>query len=99
MSEQRYDELRSRLSELWDIAKLGGLAAWDQQTMMPPTGAVVRAEMPGTVSPLAHERLVSDELGELLEELRHYEESLEFDPAQASLIRVARRDRNKEVKV
>src|SRR5262245_35371692 len=99
MSEARYAELRSRLAEIWDLGKLGGLAAWDQQAMMPPAGAAVRAEQLATVSRLVHERVVAEELGELLEELRPYEESLDYDSDEASLIRVTRRDRDKELKV
>jgi carboxypeptidase Taq len=99
VSEERYAELRDRLGELWDLAKLGGLAAWDQQAMMPPAGGPVRAAGLGTISKVVHERFVSEELGELLEELRPYEESLDFDSDEASLIRVARRDRDKEMNV
>lgn len=99
MTEDRYQELRGRLSELWDLAKLGGLAAWDQQAMMPPAGGPVRAQQLATVSKLIHERVVSEELGELLEELRPYEESLDYDSDEASLIRVTRADRDKEVNV
>ena len=66
---------------------------------MPPAGGPVRADALGTISKVVHERLVSEELGELLEELRPYEESLDFDSDEASLIRVARRDRDKEVNV
>ena len=99
MSEERYTELKARLSELWDLAKLGGLAGWDQQAMMPPAGAAVRAEMLATISKVVHERLVSEELGERLEELAPYEESLDYDSDEASLIRVTRRDRDKELKV
>ncbi|HEV8099808.1 MAG TPA: hypothetical protein VGP56_11695, partial [Gaiellaceae bacterium] len=99
MSEARYVELRDQLSELWDLAKLGALAGWDQQTMMPPQGAAVRARQFATISKVVHEQVVSEELGELLEELRPYEESLDYDSDEASLIRVARRDREKEVNV
>ncbi len=99
MGEDRYAELRARLCELWDLVKLSGLAAWDQQTMMPPRGGGVRAHQLATVSKLVHDRLVSDEIGALLEELRPYEESLGYDSDAASLIRVARRDRDKELRV
>ena len=99
LSAARYEELRDRLSELWDLVKLGGLAGWDQQTMMPPQGAAVRARQFATISKIVHEQVVSEELGELLEELRPYEESLDYDSDEASLIRVARRDREKEVNV
>jgi carboxypeptidase Taq len=99
VSEERYAELRSRLGEMWDLAKLAYLASWDQQTMMPPQGAGVRAHQLATASKTVHDRLVSEELGELLEELRSYEESFDYDSDEASLIRVARRDREKELRV
>jgi carboxypeptidase Taq len=95
----RYDALRSYLAETWDLVKLGGLAAWDQQTMMPPRGAGVRASHLATVTKLVHERVVADELGELLDELRPYEESLDYDSDEASLVRVTRTDREKELRV
>jgi carboxypeptidase Taq len=99
VSELQYAALRDYLAEIWDLAKLGGIAAWDQQTMMPPAGASVRAHQLATVSKVVHERMVSEELGRLLEDLRAYEESLEYDSDEASLIRVTRRDRDKEVQV
>src|SRR5689334_20747017 len=99
MSEARYAELHERLGTLWDLVKLGQLAGWDQQTMMPPAGAGGRAGHLATVSKLVHEQLVSDEIGELLEELAPYEQSLDYDSDEASLIRVTRRDREKELKV
>src|ERR671933_3086904 len=45
------------------------------------------------------ERLVSDELGRLLEELRGEEESLPHESDEASLIRVARREHEKASRV
>jgi carboxypeptidase Taq len=99
VSDARYAALRDELGGLWDLVKLGGLAGWDQQAMMPPAGAAVRAELLTTVSKVVHERLVSEQLGELLEELAPYEQSLDYDSDEASLIRVTRRDRDKEVKV
>ena len=97
--DKRYAELKQRLAEIWDLAKAAALLAWDQQTMMPPQGAAVRAEHLGTVVKVAHERFVSPEIGRLLEELRDYEESQPFESDDASLIRVTRRDWEKEHKV
>jgi carboxypeptidase Taq len=99
VSNAQYQQLRDHLGQLWDLVKLGSLGAWDQQTMMPPPGAAVRAHQLATVSKLVHDLLVSDELGTLLEELRPYEESLDYDSHEASLIRVTRRDREKELRV
>ena len=99
MRGDRYAELRDYLAETWDLVEVGGLAGWDQQAMMPPAGGAVRAQQLATVSKLVHGRMVSEELGELLEELRPYEESLDYDSDEASLIRVTRRDRDKELRV
>jgi carboxypeptidase Taq len=99
VSDARYAQLRERLGHLWDIVKLTGLADWDQQTMMPPAGASVRAYQLATGSKLVHDLMVADELGKLLEEIRPYEESLDYDSDEASLIRWTRRDREKELRV
>jgi carboxypeptidase Taq len=99
MAEPLYDELLARAGELNDVVKLASLASWDQQTMMPPGGAAARARARATVSKLAHGLVVDDELGRLLDGLQTYEDS--FDPAsnEASLIRLMRRERAKELRV
>ena len=91
-AQSQYEQLKQRLAEIWDLGKAAGLMSWDQQTMMPPRGAPVRAEQLGTLSKIAHERFVSDEIGRLLDDLRGYEESLPFESDEASLIRTTRRD-------
>lgn len=62
---------------------------------MPARGCEGRAEQLATLDRLAHQRLASDELARLLEELRPYEDSLPPDSDEASLVRVARRDHEK----
>jgi len=94
-----YETLRTKLGEIHDIAKSASLLGWDQQVLMPSRGAEARAHQLGTLGKLAHELFVSDEIGSLLEELRSYEESLEHDSLDASLLRVARRDYEKAVRV
>jgi carboxypeptidase Taq len=95
----RFDELRRRLGEVEDLRKARQLLQWDLETMMPPAGADVRAEQLGTLARLAHELFVSEELGELLEELRPHEQSLPYDSDEASLVRVARRDYERERRI
>jgi carboxypeptidase Taq len=73
--------------------------SWDQKVMMPPLGNPARAEMIATVGRIAHERFVDDEIGRLLERLRPYEESLDYESDDASLIRVTRRDWEKQRRV
>ena len=90
-----YDAFAGRIGEFWDLFKVYWLLGWDQRTMMPPGGAAARADQLGTVTRVMYERLTSDEVGELLEELRDYEESLDYDSDEASLIRFARREHDK----
>ena len=93
------DVLKEKLATVDDLRKAAALLAWDQQTQMPPLGAEARANHLATVGRLAHEAFVSEEIGSLLEELRGYEESVDYDSDEASLIRVTRRDYEKAVRV
>lgn len=89
-------ELKNRLNEIADLTKVGAVLSWDQQTMMAPKGAAIRAEQMATLGKIAHEKFTSDEIGKLLEDLRDYEASLPYDSDEASLIRVARQDYQKQ---
>jgi carboxypeptidase Taq len=97
--QESFLELKRRLSEVNDLAKAQSLLMWDQRTMMPPQGGPVRAEQLATLSGLAHDRFTSDEIGALLETLSDYESSLPQESDEASLIRVARRDYDRERRV
>jgi carboxypeptidase Taq len=88
--------LRERLAEISDIQRSVGLLFWDQRVMMPPLGTAARVNSVATLGRIAHDRFVDDEIGSLLERLRPLEESLEHDSDDASLIRVTRRDWEKE---
>ena len=91
--------LRERLAEIADIARAAGVLSWDQKVTMPPGGHPARAEALATLSRIAHEKMVDDEIGRLLDRLRPLEESLEYDSDDASLIRVTRRDWEKQRRV
>jgi carboxypeptidase Taq len=91
--------LRERLAEVSDLGRAAGLLFWDQKVVMPPRGNPARAETNAPVGRNAHERFVDDEIGRLLDRLRPYEESLDYDSDDASLIRVARRDWEKQRRV
>jgi carboxypeptidase Taq len=93
------EELRARLGEIEDVRAATGLLEWDQLVMMPPGGSRLRARQLGTLIRIAHDMLVDEHLGALLEELRPLEQSLDPLSDDASLIRVTRRDREKAVRV
>jgi len=91
--------LRERLAEISDLARAGGVLSWDQKVTMPSGGHPARAEALATLSRVVHEKFVDDEVGRLLERLRLLEESLEYHSDDASLIRVTRRDWEKQRRV
>jgi carboxypeptidase Taq len=91
--------LKQRLAEIHDLEKALAVIGWDQRTMMPTGGAAARAEVSATLSGLAHERFVDDEIGRLLDQLAPLEQQLDYDSDDASLIRVTRRDWEKARRV
>jgi len=96
---EKFDDLKRRLGEVVDLYRASHLLDWDQQVLMPAGASGLRSEESATLERLTHERFTSDEIGRLLEELRPYEESLDPDSDEASLIRVSRRDWEKARKV
>ena len=91
--------LRERLAEISDLHRTMGVLGWDQKVTMPPGGHPARAEAMATVGRITHERFVDDEIGRLLDRLRPLEESLDYDSDDASLVRVTRRDWEKQRRV
>ena len=99
MSEAKFTELRERLAEIADLGKAISLLDWDQQVMMPPGGAAIRAEQLGTVGRIAHQKFIDPAVGSLIDDLRDWAEKHEYDSLEASLVRVAARDWTKASKV
>jgi carboxypeptidase Taq len=97
--EAKFEELKARLAEVNDLESAAALLSWDQTTYMPPGGAEARGRQLATLGRLAHEKFTDDVIGKLLDDLRPYEESRPYDSFEASLIRVARRDYERAVKV
>lgn len=95
----QFVELKNRLNEIADLNKIGQVLNWDQQTMMAPKGGTVRAEQMATLGRIAHEKFTSADIGQLLDNLRDYEATLPYDSDDASLIRVARQDYEKQKRV
>jgi carboxypeptidase Taq len=91
--------LKHRVLEISDISGAGAVLGWDQATYMPTGGAAARGRQGATLGRLAHEQSVDPALGRLLDELQAYGDSLPYDSDDASLIRVARRDFEKAIKM
>ena len=97
--ETKLNELKSRLLEVDDLNSAAALLHWDQSTYMPPGGAAARARQIATLSRLAHEKLVDPAIGNLLDALKPYAESLPYESDEASLIRAASRKYERAAKV
>jgi carboxypeptidase Taq len=94
-----FDELRNRLGEIYDLSAAGAVLGWDQQTYMPPGGAEARAMQLSTISKTTHNWFVSDEMGQLLENLEAELTGADYDSFEASLVRVTRRLYDRERKL
>ncbi len=94
-----YEKLKRRLAEITDLQQIENVLWWDQQTMMPPAGGELRADALATIGRMSHELFVAGETRRLLDEVRSYEDSLDPESDEASLIRVARRDYEKASRV
>ena len=92
-------DLREHLGGIYDLQRALGVLRWDQQVMMPAQGAAGRAEAAGTLAGIAHERFVADETGRLLEQASALEDGFEYDSDEAALIRITRREWEKERRV
>src|SRR5262249_12277791 len=66
---------------------------------MPDGGADARGRQRAMLSRLSHERAVDPALGKLIDALAPHAERLPYDSDDASLVRVARRDFEKAIKV
>jgi carboxypeptidase Taq len=94
-----FADLKSRLAEIHDLRRAQEILFWDQTVMMPPGGGAVRGAQVTTLDRIAHEKFISDEIGTLLEDLAGYEQELDYDSDDASLIRTTRRDWEKARRV
>ena len=94
-----FDELKARLAQVTDVNRVRRILGWDMQVMMPSAGAGARGEQQATLDRIAYDIFTSPETGRLLEELASYEDSLDPDSDDASLIRVSRKDFDKTVRI
>ena len=97
--DAKLEELKQRLAEINDVRSAASVLNWDQMTYMPPGGAEARGRQVATLEQIAHEKLTHPSIGRMLTELRSQERALPADSDAAALIRVARRDYDRAVKV
>jgi carboxypeptidase Taq len=97
--QKQLDELKTRLMEVYDLRHTAAVLNWDESTYMPRGGAGARGRQYALITRFAHEKLIDKEIGRLLDDLQPYGESLPYDSDEASLIRVARREYERAIKI
>jgi len=93
------EALHERAAILSDLSHIHSLLFWDQNTMMPPNGALARGDQAATLEAVSHERLTDPELGRLLDALEPWTATQDPDADDVRLVRELRRDFEKAVRV
>ncbi|MBI4446167.1 MAG: carboxypeptidase M32 [Acidobacteria bacterium] len=93
--QSNYQRFQQYARELADLKATLQLLSWDQETMMPSRGSVTRAQQISTLAALYHEKLTSDVLGTLIEDLQNRP----LEPWGSSSVRELKRQRDKAVRV
>jgi len=97
--QNKLNELKDRLREVYDLNSAAAVLSWDQATHMPSGGAAARGRQMAVLATLAQEKFTDPAIGKLLDALQSYAESQSYDSDDAALIRKARRDYEKKIKV
>lgn len=95
----KLDQLKEKLGEVEDIGRAASVLGWDQQVNMPPAGTEARGQQLATLSKIAQEKFIADEVGKLIDDVK--QELNGADPAsdEAALVRVAARNYDKAKRV
>jgi carboxypeptidase Taq len=90
-TEDKLNELKTRLQEVSDLNGAAAVLGWDQATYMPPGGAPARGRQMAILGRIAQEKFIDPAVGKLLDSLQAHAESLPYDDDDAALLRAARR--------
>src|SRR5262249_21370849 len=96
LKKKPYPELLRRLQEIHTLRGASAVIGWDEQVCMPPKGSEARAKQAALLETLAHERQADPKLGEYL---RACADDPKLPATQQALVREARRDYDKAVKI
>ncbi len=89
--ETKLAQLKSILNEYADLKSAIRLLQWDLETYMPSGGSDGRGHQMATLTRIAHQMFISDEVGQLLGDLTPYANELDPDSDDARLIQVTNR--------
>src|ERR1700691_3955706 len=90
-----YASFSDRMKKIADIKYSAAVLEWDQETYLPPKGAVARSRQLASLSEIAHEGLTAPALGDLLQELNQRGDLSDDQRRNAEL---SLEDYNKQIK-
>jgi carboxypeptidase Taq len=97
--EEKLNQLKRLIREARDLNGAASVLYWDQSTYMPSGGAAARGRQMALLAGIAQERSTDPAIGRLLDELEPYGESLPYDSDDAAIIRAARREYERNIKI
>ena len=97
--KEKMEQLKAKLREAKDLSSVLSILSWDQSTYMPSGGANARGRQMAILTQLSQEKFTDPEIGRLLDDLAAYGESLPYDSDDAAMLRAARREYEREMKV
>jgi carboxypeptidase Taq len=97
--EDKIKKLKELLAEAANLRAASSVLGWDQLVNMPEGGAADRGEQIATIESIHHQKSTADEVGRLLEDLAESVKDMNPDSDEARLVKVAKRDYDKQTKV
>lgn len=88
-------ELQAELKNLHHLKASLALLSWDQETYMPVAAAASRAEQIELLSSIAHEKICSERMGDLLQKAS----TLDLSAEEKDILVLVQRDREKALKI
>jgi carboxypeptidase Taq len=93
------ERLRALVAEVMDLKHAADLIEWDERVYMPPNGVTVHGEMSATLRRLAHEKLISVELGNTIVAAQQEVSGEPPDSDVARMVAITARDFEKSTRV
>ena len=97
--EEKLNKLKCLLAEIANLKAANTVLGWDQLVYMPGGAAEDRGEQIAALEHIMHAKITSDEIGKLLDELAVDASQMDPESNEVCLIRVAKRDHDKQTKV
>ncbi len=94
-----YQDLTDRMAEIRNLSRLAALAHWDMQCNMPPAGAEARKEQLVTLTGVLHRHMTDPRIGDLLNRLGSFQDSLCCSSDEAATLRAVAREYEKATRI